>query len=88
MALDGALGTVAGWRVAATSDTHVLMAAAGRLVECRLLVQRRGGQVRMVTAMRYRRWAGRLAWAVLSPRHRALAPWLLRQAAASLRSSA
>lgn len=81
VAPDGEPGTIAGWDVIASSGTHVLMATAGPLVECRLLVQRRPGQVRLMTAMRYRRRTGRLAWAVLSPKHRGLAPWLLRQAA-------
>ena len=81
---DGVPGTIAGWQVVAESEAHVLMAAAGRLVECRLLVQRLGSQVRLTTAMRYRRRAGRLAWAVLSRQHRGLAPGLLRLGAARL----
>ena len=81
IAPDGAPGTIAGWRVVADTEEYVLLAAAGQLVECRLLVRRCGEQVHLMTAMRYRRRAGRLVWAVLSPRHRALAPWLLRQSA-------
>lgn len=81
---DGVPGTIAGWRVIAESETHVLIAAAGRLMQGRLLVQRLGTRVRLTTAMRYRCRAGRLVWAVLSRQHRGLAPGLLRLGAAHL----
>lgn len=81
IAPDAAPGTIAGWQVISASDAHMLIAAAGKLVQCRLLVRRCGDQVHLMTAMRYRRGSSRLVWAVLSPRHRALGPWLLRQGA-------
>lgn len=81
---DRAPGTIAGWQVVSESDAHVLMAAAGPLVEGRLLVQRVGSRVRLTTAMRYRHRVGRLVWAVLSRQHRSLAPGLLRLGAARL----
>ncbi|WP_460854506.1 DUF2867 domain-containing protein [Nocardiopsis coralliicola] len=86
IAPDGTSGTVAGWDVASETDTHLLMAAAGPLVECRLLVRRGPDRVHLMTAMRYRRRLGRLVWTALAPRHRGLAPWLVRQAASTLRA--
>ena len=84
IAADGTPRTIAGWQVVTSSETHVLMAATGSLVECRLLVRRTGDRVRLMTAMRYRRRRGRLVWTVLSRQHRGLAPGLLRQAAGRL----
>ncbi|WP_147916171.1 DUF2867 domain-containing protein [Ruania zhangjianzhongii] len=88
IAPDGTAGTIAGWQVISASGTHVLMGAAGRLLDCRLLVHRAGDQVRLITAMRYRRRRGRLVWTVLSHQHRGLAPGLLRQAAGRLAAAA
>ena len=88
IAPDGTPRTIAGWRVISASDAHVLMGAAGQLVETRLLTQRHGSQIRLMTAMRYRRRRGRLVWTVLSHQHRGLAPGLLRLAAGRLAAAA
>lgn len=77
---DQAPGMIAGWRIRSESDSHVLLAAEGSLVDNRLLIRRRPSGVSLTTALHFRRRRGRMIWACISWKHRSVAPGLLRKA--------
>lgn len=79
--------TVAGWQVTGRGDDWVRLEAASPIVACNLVVGASGGSVSLGTFMHYRRRLGGWVWGPLSAVHRRLAPGLLHEAAAKVRSA-
>lgn len=77
---------VAGWEIVDRDDTRLRMQAHSRNLTANLIVEVDGGQVSLATFMRYHQPKAERQWGRLSPRHRGLAPNLLRKSHAILRS--
>ncbi|MEV0118208.1 hypothetical protein AB0H77_34035 [Streptomyces sp. NPDC050844] len=78
--------TVAGWRIAARGEDWIRLEAASWFLAGNLVVRAADGRVSLGTFLRYDRWLGRLLWPPLSAVHRRLAPGVLRDAEAKVRT--
>lgn len=79
--------TVAGWRIGDRGADWIRLEATSWFLAGNLLVQRADQQVSLITFIHYRRWLGRLVWALLSAFHRWLVPNVLRNALARMQAS-
>lgn len=77
---------VAGWRIAGRGEDWILLEAASWFLTGNLLVRAADGRVSLGTFLHYDRRLGRAVWPPLSAVHRRLAPGLLRDAAAKIRT--
>ncbi|MFD7546480.1 hypothetical protein ACFV0R_12715 [Streptomyces sp. NPDC059578] len=78
--------TVAGWRVTARGEDWIRLEAASWFLAGALVVRAPRSQVTLGTFLHYRRRPGRAIWPPLSAVHRRLAPGLLRDAEARVRT--
>ena len=80
--------TVLGWQIAHSDPDVIHLHAEGPLLAANLVARRTsptGASLR--TFLAYRHAAAPVLWRVIGPLHRAIAPYLLRRAASSLRRS-
>ena len=84
-ALDDDPDAVLGWQTVSSSpDAHHLR-AAGPVLRAEIVARRTSDRTAtMTTFLFYRRRRTRLLWLLVGPLHRAIAPYLLRRAAAHL----
>lgn len=80
--------TVAGWLIAGREEQWIRLEACSWFLSGNLVVRATGADVSLATFVRYDRSLGRLVWPPLSGIHRRLAPGVLRDAAARVRSDA
>jgi len=78
---------VAGWRIHASHETHVLLRAVGPGSVGRLLIEASPGSVSLTTAFAFRSRRRRFVWAQVSRIHRRLAAPTLRTGARLLQAS-
>ncbi|GAB2768709.1 hypothetical protein [Amycolatopsis magusensis] len=69
--------TVAGWRITGRGEVWIRLETASWFLSANLVVKASGGQVSLLTLLRYDRPIGHLVWPPLSAVHRRLAPGLL-----------
>lgn len=79
--------SVAGWRIGDRDDDWIRLEAGSWFLTGNLVVRAAEGRVSLGTFVRYDRQVGRTVWLPLSAVHRRLAPRVLREAEARLRSA-
>ena len=74
-----------GWRIAVSTQDVLHLRASGPLLRAHIVARRTTPTTsRMTTFLQYERPAARWLWVVIGPLHRAIAPLLMRRAAAAL----
>ena len=80
---------VLGWHIAQSSQDVCHLQAGGPLLRAHIVARRTSPTTSTLTTfLLYERRQMRLLWLVVGPLHRAIAPFLLRRAAAALTASA
>lgn len=77
---------VAGWPIAHRDSNQIKLQAHSRNLTANLIFEVDGDGASLATFMRYHRSKAERQWGRLSPRHRGMAPGLLRKVHAVLRS--